>query len=105
MNELKQGRRILTKISLAINIVFICGTIFIAYKFYPKIKSNFFPNKQEITAIQEAKLKDTDTIPTVFYDASEFEIIGQLFGNYQKTQQEFLFVFLPTLLKLKFVGL
>lgn len=78
MNDLKQDRRTLTKISLALNIVFICGTIFIAYKFYPKIKSNFFPSKQEITAIQEAKLKDTDTIPTVFYDASEFEIIGQL---------------------------
>lgn len=78
MNKLKQDRRTLTKFSLALNIVFICGTIFIAYKFYPKIKSNFFPNKQEITTIQEAKLKDTDTIPTVFYDASEFEIIGQL---------------------------
>lgn len=78
MNKLKQDRRTLTKFSLALNIVFICGTIFIAYKFYPKIKSNFFPNKQEITTIQDAKLKDTDTIPTVFYDASEFEIIGQL---------------------------
>jgi lysophospholipase L1-like esterase len=78
MNKFKKERRTLTKISLALNIIFICGTIFIAYKFYPKIKSNFFPSKQEITTIQEAKLKDINTISTVFYDASEFEIIGQV---------------------------
>jgi lysophospholipase L1-like esterase len=70
--------RIFTKISLTLNVVFICGTIFIGIKFYPKLKSKLFANKQEIATIQEEKLKDAVIIPTVFYDASKFEIIGQL---------------------------
>lgn len=78
LNQTGRQSRTLTKISLVLNVVFICGTIFIAYKFYPIIKSKFFPDRQGITTIQEAKLKDTDTIPTVFYDASKFEIIGKI---------------------------
>jgi len=70
------NNKTIARISIMLNIVFICGTILIAYKYYPKLKSKFFP---EITSvIQEEKLKDTDKIPTIFYDASKFEIISQL---------------------------
>jgi hypothetical protein len=68
--------RIITRISIALNIVFICGTLFITYKYYPIIKSKFFSEKLSI--IIEEKLKGENKISTVFYDASEFEIIGQL---------------------------
>lgn len=66
----------IARISIMLNIVFICGTILIAYKYYPKLKSKFFP--EIMSVIQEEKLKDTDKIPTIFYDASKFEIISQL---------------------------
>jgi lysophospholipase L1-like esterase len=73
-----RNNKTLTKISYALNVVFICGVIFFSFKFYPKLKSKFFPVKKEIATIQESNLKNTNTISTVFYDASKFEIIGQL---------------------------
>lgn len=124
MNEFKQDRRTLTKISLALNIVFICGTIFIVYKFYPKSNQISFPTnkKSQLFKKQNLKtrilfrqffmtllnLKSSDNCqtqkPTQDFQKMLKKLFENLFGNFQKTQQEFLFVFLPTLLKLKFVG-
>lgn len=69
---------LLTAISVAFNIIFLCVTILLAYKFYPKIISKLSPDKTKTTEIKEAELKNTTTLSYVWYDASKFEVIGQL---------------------------
>jgi hypothetical protein len=56
---------------MALNLVFICGTIFIAPHLYSKIKL-------KLKAIPTVAMPTTDSLSTAFYDASEFEIIGKL---------------------------
>ena len=68
--------KVLTKTSIVLNIVFICGTFYLGYMFYPKLKQKYFPNTS--TEITEKDLKTTAFVPIVYYDASDFEIIGQL---------------------------
>lgn len=66
----------LTKTSIVLNIVFICGTIFLVYIFYPKIQQKYFP--QTSTEITEKDLNTTTFVPIVYNNAFDFEIIGQL---------------------------
>ncbi|MBP6455337.1 MAG: SGNH/GDSL hydrolase family protein [Chitinophagaceae bacterium] len=68
----------LKTISYALNIFFILLTMFIVYKFYPKIKSIYFPDKIEQASNQLTNHQFIDTISTIYYDASTFEHIGQL---------------------------
>jgi lysophospholipase L1-like esterase len=67
-----RNNKLFIKFSYVLNVVFLCGSIFAFYKIYPNLKSKYFINRQEIA------LTTADTIPTVFYDASKFKIIGQL---------------------------
>ena len=71
---MKKG--VIKKFSVILNIILLSGELFFFYRYYPTIKSKFFP--ENLTAIQEAKLKDQNDIATDFYDASNFKIIGQL---------------------------
>lgn len=71
---MKKG--VIKKFSVILNIILLSGILFFFYRYYPTIKSKFFP--ENLTAIQEAKLKDQNDIATDFYDASNFKIIGQL---------------------------
>ena len=66
----------LTKATIVLNIVFICGTFFLGYIFYPKFKQKYFPKTS--TKITEKGKKITDFVSIVYNDASNFEIIGQL---------------------------
>ena len=79
LEKKRQYRQIVTTISITLNIVFICGTLFFTYKLYPKIKSRLSLSEIVTKAIQEVKPNKTDnSLPTVFFDASNFEIIGRL---------------------------
>ena len=66
----------LSKISIVLNIVFICGTFFLVYIFYPKIKQKYFPKTS--IEIREESLKKTTPVNIVYSNASDFEIIGRL---------------------------
>jgi len=72
-------RQTITTISIALNIVFICGTILFTYKLYPKIKSRLSLGEIVSRVIQEVNPFSADErTPTVYFDASQFEIIGRL---------------------------
>ena len=66
----------LTKISIVLNIVFICGAFYLGYIFYPKLKQKYFPNTS--TKITGKVVKTDDFVPIVYYDATDFKIFGQL---------------------------
>jgi lysophospholipase L1-like esterase len=78
----------LTKISIVLNVVFICGIFFLAYMFYPKLKQKFFPNAS--TTIIEKGLKASAFVSIVYHDAADFKIFGQLpyTKSYSRLPQE-----------------
>lgn len=71
MGKLKKDIRTLTKFSLSLNIVFICGTIFFTYKFYPKLKSKTYKN---LYFVSNEKLVGQDHEATI--DGIHFNDLG-----------------------------
>ena len=78
MMRLIPERITLIKISLGLNILFICGVIFFVLIYYPKLIVKFDYYKQKVLAVLDENHKNTDKNAVVFYDAAAFEIIGRL---------------------------
>jgi hypothetical protein len=90
MNKFETNNTNTWKNLKSIKYLLLVITILFSVILYPRIKEHLYPDEQDFSAIQEEKIVDKVSIPTVFYKASNFKIIGKLPNtkNYARLPEE-----------------